>query len=159
MRLYLPATPADLAADVPPRVRAFTVLAPEGVRGEDLEVLEDDARDEAALDSLRRLRDETPSAPPRRLVLAVDAPLTHSPEPLEPGSTTGVVDLEAPVGWSDVAAYLLDEEEAEEAVRAVLVAEDQDGADAALAALWDHPLQWFDASERARLVERWAPRG
>lgn len=158
MRLYLPATLADLAADAPPRLRAFTAQAPADVRGDDLEVLEDEAQDEAALESLRRLRDDAPAAPPRRLVLALDLPLTRTPEPLEEGSSTGVLEVDTPVTWSDVVAFLLDGEDAEDAVRTVLAAEDQDRADAALAELWDHALQWFDASERPRLVEGLAPR-
>lgn len=155
MRVYLPATVADLAADLPPRVRAFTVIAPGGAHGEELEVLEDEAQDEAALDSLRRLRDDTPGAPPRRLVMALDVHPTSVPEPLEAGSATGVLDLDPAPGWEAVVAYLLDEAEAEEAVRRVLTAGNQEEADVALAALWDHPLQWFDASERSQLLARW----
>lgn len=158
MRVYLPATAADLSADAPPTLRAFTVIAPPGIRGEDLEVLEDDAQDEAAVESLRRLRDETPGAAPRRVILAADIHPGVVPEPTEEGSTTGVIALDSPVPWSDVRALLVDEDAAASAVGAVLAADDQEAADEALAALWDRPLQWFDATERELLAERWNAR-
>jgi hypothetical protein len=61
------------------------------------------------------------------------------------------------LGWGDVAAFLIDEDGAAEAVRAVLRAGDQGAADRAVADLWEHPLEWFDISERDALAAAWFP--
>ena len=50
--------------------------------------------------------------------------------------------------WSDVAAILVDLPDAASAVSAVLEADTQEGADEAVAALWEFSLAWFDRSER-----------
>lgn len=145
MRAYLPALSTDLLADTLPERRGFTAVAPSGAGREDLEVLEDDAQTEAALASLIALREAEGEAP-RRIVLAVDV---DAPSP----SGTGVLETAAlGAQWSVVRAILVDAPDAEGAVRAVVRAEGQDEADAAVAALWEHSLEWFDVTERDALA-------
>lgn len=167
MRIYLPALASDLLDDRPPIVEGFTAVPVEGMDAEAVEVLEDDAQTEAALASLARLRDSPGAmsdgvggalAPHRevRVVLAADAPGTEVAV-VDPADTTSHVAIVAPgqLRWSDVAAILVDGPEAAPEVRAVVAADDQDSADAAVAALWARPLQWFDISERDALVATW----
>jgi hypothetical protein len=154
MRVYLPALGSDLSADRPP-VRSGFAAAPErGAAPDDIEVLEDDAQTEAALASLELLREAPPGERPSRVVLAADAPVTTEGEK----GASRVVRVEpGTLGWGDVAAFLIDEDGAAEAVRAVLRAGDQGAADRAVADLWEHPLEWFDISERDALAAAWFP--
>lgn len=144
MRLYLPLISSEINEPVPARP-AFAALPAQGVRGEALEVLEDDAQTEAALVSLTLLRDR-PACAHRRIVLAVDY---SGPIP----SGVGVIETEAidPTRLQPV-ALLVDGPEAESLVRAVIEAEDQDSADDAVAALWDEALEWYDIAEAPALA-------
>lgn len=145
MRIYLPATSSDLIASQPPSGPAWTVNAAPGIGAEDLEVLEDDAQTEAALASLIRLRDEGGAR--RRIVLAADWDGHIS------AADDGVIEVAAAgLQWSDIVAILIDSSAAETAVEAVLVAEEQEDADAAVATLWDESLQWYDREERNALI-------
>ncbi|QWW20316.1 hypothetical protein I6B53_04290 [Schaalia sp. 19OD2882] len=141
MRIFCPAISSDLSANSLAPSTGWTVVAPPGVRGEELEVLEDDAQTEAALASLEMLRD-TPGNALRRIVLAVDVTKADVPE------GEGVVEV-APgaLGWADVVAVLVDGEEAEVLVKAVVEATEQDEADDAVAALWEEALEWYDVEE------------
>lgn len=152
MRVYLPALSSHLLADDIAERPGFAVVAPAGTDREGVEVLEDDAQTEAALASLVDLR-EAEGETPIRLVLAVDAP----DRPLH---GEGVVET-GPIAaaWADVAAILADSPEAESDVRAVLDADEQDEADAAVARLWERALEWFDVTERAALAEDLGLRG
>lgn len=96
-----------------------------------------------------------PQAPPRRVVLAVDAPAVPTSE-AGPAS----VRLLDPLPWAAVAAGLIDGREAEPAVRAAARAWSAAGGDpddaaveAALDALEDHALLWWAAQELDRLDE------
>lgn len=146
MRVYLPLLGSELLADhLPPR-RGFTVVAPPDADAEAVEVLEDDAQTEAALQSLMDLR-EREGEPPARLIAAAEvaqAPLAGE----------GVVETpELAVAWGDVVAILADSPQAGAAVRAVVEAEEQGEADEAVAALWESGLEWFDITERRALAE------
>lgn len=145
MRVYFPAVSSDLLADdVSPRL-AFTALAARDASGEELELLEDDAQTEAALASLVALRQSEGQAL-RRIVLAADID-TETP------SGCGVVTLgERGTQWSKVAAILIDAPQARDAVLAVIEAKEQEEADEAVAALWEHALEWFDITEREELA-------
>ena len=147
MRVYVPAVLSDLSVPLPP-VRSGVLCVPEtGMSGEDVEVLEDDAITEAALSSLELAR-ETDGALPARVVLAVDTPTSTT---LTPGDELEPHIFTAPsfeYTWSDVAAILVDLPDAASAVSAVLEADTQEGADEAVAALWEFSLAWFDRSER-----------
>jgi len=156
MRVYIPAISSDLVDDRPPMANAFTAVVPEGSTAEDAEVLEDAAQTEAALSSLMRLRDASGPEARRRIVLAAEAD-AHTVAVADPADATSQIAEVAPgqLAWEDVRAILVDNPDAEEAVAAVIAAEDQDGADEAVASLWEHALEWFDISEREYLV---APR-
>lgn len=146
MRVYLPLLGSELLADRLPNRRGFTVVAPPDADAETIEVLEDDAQTEAALRSLMELR-EHEGEPPARLVAAADVAGL-------PPEGEGVVETqELAVAWGEVVAILADSPEAAPAVRAVVTAEDQDGADEAVAALWEWGLEWFDITERGALAE------
>ncbi len=155
MRVYLPALSSDLTAERPPAVPGFAAEPPPQARPDDIEMLEDDAQTQAALASLERLRDAPRTERATRLVLAADAPAVRG-EPV--GGADGGLILRVPaprLTWADVVALLVDEGGAAGAVRSVLEAGDQDDADRAVAALWEHPLVWFDASEREALAAAW----
>lgn len=152
MRLYVPALAHDLSLPVPPSHPAFLAVAPTGASGEDIEDLEDDAQTLAALASLDLLRD-APTPYLRRIVMAVDLPISATPSPTD---TPHIATLVPPTfGWGDVVALLIDEDGADDWVQAVISADTQDGADQAVAALWEHSLQWFDISERPALLTHW----
>lgn len=129
--------------------RGFRVIAPNAADSETIEVLEDDAQTEAALVSLMELR-EREGEPMVRLIAAADVADT----PVEgEGEGEGVVETaEIAVSWSEVVAILADSGEASPAVLKVVEASEQDEADEAVAALWEHALEWFDVSERESLA-------
>lgn len=148
MRLYVPATLADLAApDLTSRpASAVTPALRAALVDEDEEGLEMSAFLTAADLAVLRLADG--AGPWRRVVLALEvadavamgpvaADLAHLP------SLVG----ELPVTpWGRVVSIHVDEPEAEERVRAAL---DDDDAYAELAEV---DLLWFDPSERAALL-------
>lgn len=148
MRVYIPILSHELAGEHPPSRTAWVALIPPGTHPDDAEVVEDDAQTEACLDGLTLLRDTETQGALRRIILAVDIP-GRSPAAHE----VGVREVEMPVyEWADVAALLVDGPEAQEAVHAVISAEEQETADEAVAELWDYALEWFDCSERLELA-------
>ncbi len=145
MRVYLPLLGSELLGDSLSSRRGFTVIAPNAADSETIEVLEDDAQTEAALVSLMELR-EREGEPMVRLIAAADVADT-------PVEGEGVVEIaEIAVSWSEVVAILADSGEAAPAVLKVVEASEQDEADEAVAALWEHALEWFDVSERESLA-------
>lgn len=147
MRVYLPLLGSELLADSLSSRRGFTVIAPSAADSETIEVLEDDAQTEAALVSLMELR-EREGEPMVRLIAAADVADTAFE-----GEGEGVVETaEIAVSWSEVVAILADSGQAAPAVRKVVEANEQDEADEAVAALWEHALEWFDVSERESLA-------
>lgn len=150
MRVYLPLLGSELLADSLSSRRGFTVIAPNAADSETIEVLEDDAQTEAALVSLMELR-EREGEPMVRLIAAADVADT-------PVEGEGVVETaEIAVSWSEVVAILADSGEASPAVLKVVEASEQDEADEAVAALWEHALEWFDVSERSTLAQVLGP--
>lgn len=149
MRVYLPLLASELLGDFLSSRRGFTVIAPSAADSETIEVFEDDAQTEAALVSLMELR-EREGEPMVRLIAAADVADT----PVEgEGEGEGVVETaEIAVSWSEVVAILADSGEASPAVLKVVEANEQDEADEAVAALWEHALEWFDVSERESLA-------
>lgn len=145
MRVYLPLLASELLGDSLSSRRGFTVIAPNAAESETIEVLEDDAQTEAALVSLMELR-EREGEPMVRLIAAADVADT-------PVEGEGVVETaEIAVSWSEVVAILADSGHASPAVLKVVEASEQDEADEAVAALWEHALEWFDVSERESLA-------
>lgn len=120
----------------------------------DTEELEYAAMVEAAESSLRLLAQD-PSAPPRRVVAAVDAALSVAPSGGE--HAMSAVLLPGPVPLRDVVSFHIDEAEAEADVRAATGAIGAaDAGDEAAQLLVDqaevHDLLWFDVSELDQLV-------
>lgn len=151
MRVYLPLLGSELLGDSLSSRRGFTVIAPNAADSETIEVLEDDAQTEAALVSLMELR-EREGEPMVRLIAAADVADTALEGEGE-GEGEGVVETaEIAVSWSEVVAILADSGEAAPAVLKVVEASEQDEADEAVAALWEHALEWFDVSERESLA-------
>ena len=136
-RVYLPLTPADLAAalaaGVVPGVRAHAVTPAlrEWYVDGDLEELELAALTDAAQVALLRLAAADRPGPRRRVVAAADAalargagPAVGSSEDAVPGRDVGrsAVVLAAPLAWADVVSVHLDEDEAEPDVDAAIAA-------------------------------------
>ncbi|MDO5700715.1 MAG: hypothetical protein Q4P36_04500 [Bowdeniella nasicola] len=143
MRCFIPLRWADLSADAPAAfhagARAFADTAalravyPEADQEEREFVACLAAGDVSALQA-----DEVP----RRVVAAAD---TTGVEPAKADLVCEVVLSEA-IGWHDVVALLIDEAAAEDTVRRA--SRDQ----AALDALEDYDLLWYDIAERAHLA-------
>ncbi|MCD4549268.1 MULTISPECIES: DUF6912 family protein [unclassified Schaalia] len=148
MRVYLPLISTELSLDVLPRRRCWTARPPLGLNGEERELLEDDAQTEAALDSLILLRENQGNAL-RRIVVALDVDDSWAAN-LSSEGVIAIPDVDCTHG--KIAAILIDGEESEPAVRAVIEAEEQEQADEAIAALWDESLEWYDAEERLVLA-------
>ncbi|MDU0347421.1 DUF6912 family protein [Actinomyces sp. MRS3W] len=152
MRVYLPATAADLAATtISPRTAhaatpALAAVFPE----EDAEGLEVSASLCAADASLMLLAE--PGAQhlaDRRIVIAADVADAEVREIPATGEVLpGTVEVTSPVEWDAVAALLVDEAEAEADVRAARTG-DEDAFEHAA----DADLLWYDVSERAALAE------
>ncbi len=160
MRVFLPALSHELTAAYPVNRQGWVARIPTGTHPEQAEVYEDDAVTEAALDSLSLLRDEPTSAGVnksafRRLVLALDVPENSvtfvSDEAADEDGVVFPVEIEN-IEWAQVAALMVDDGDAEEAVQAVLRAEDQETADHAIAELWEYAIGWFDIAEREALA-------
>lgn len=151
MRVYVPATAADLrASQISARLaHAATRTLAEALTEEDEEGLEVSASLCAADSSLMLLA--VPGAetlPSRRVVVAADVD-GASVEELAVGEDVlpGTVRLGAPVPWESVAALLVDEAAAEGDVEAA-----RRGDEEAFERTAEADLLWFDVSERAHLA-------
>lgn len=153
MRIYLPATAADLAADpiTARRAHAATDSLAAALPDEDEEGLEVSASLCAADASVLLLSEPGASGlADRRVVIAADV---DSPRELAPSDDVlpGTVELSADVPWDDVAAILVDEPRAEADVRAARTGDEEAFERAAEA-----DLLWYDVSERPALAsEAW----
>lgn len=155
MRIYLPATSADLSrpAGVPPRWgHAVTAELRRALPEEDDEGLEASAMLAAADESIAHLRAAS-SALPRRVVLAADVPDSSVvvPERARPwregdDQLPSAVELRATVPWDAVVSIHVDAPDAEPDVTAAL--ED----DAAIDQAAEHDLLWHDIVEREVLA-------
>ena len=151
MRIYLPATAADLVADpIPARnAHAATPSLAAALPDEDEEGLEVSASLCAADASVLLLSDPGASGlADRRVVIASDID-DGSAHELTPSDDVlpGTVALGAGVSWDDVAAILIDDPLAEADVRAARTGDEEAFERAAEA-----DLLWYDVSERPALA-------
>ena len=151
MRVYLPATAADLTAPAlsPRTAHAATAALAAALPEEDQEGLEVSASLCAADSSLVRLsRPEADGLVDRRVVVAADVAPEHVRE-LAPDEDVlpGTVQVTAPVPWDDVASLLVDEAAAEADVRAA-----RGGDEAAFERAAEADLLWYDVCEREHLA-------
>ena len=147
MRIYYPVLARELEeGNLAPRP-AYCVDASSSLRGEDLELAEDDARDLAALDSLALLRDEQEGALSRCIIAADIEGISVAHFDGEVAQTQPCAPVE-----SHIAAYFIDHPDASEKVCAVLDAQTQDEADEAVARLWDESMEWYAPEEREDVI-------
>ena len=151
MRVYLPATAADLSAPTisPRTAHAVTSALARALPDEDEETLEASASLCAADASLMLL--SGPGAgvlADRRVVIAADVDAAAVSEvPVSEEILPGTVQVGDPVAWEAVAALLVDEREVESDVRAA-----RTGDEAAFERVGEADLLWFDVSEREYLA-------
>ncbi|WP_194948291.1 DUF6912 family protein [Actinomyces trachealis] len=151
MRIYLPATAADLrAAAISPRsAHAAVASLAEALPEEDEEGLEVSASLCAADASLLLLAEPGAEAlAPRRVVVAadVDAAVVEE-QPVSEEVLPGTVRVTDEVVWAEVAALLVDEAAAEADVSAA-----RKGDEEAFERAAEADLLWFDVSEREHLA-------
>ena len=147
MRIYYPVLARELEeGNLVPRP-AYCVDPSSSLRGEDLELAEDDARDLAALDSLALLRDEQEGALSRCIIAADIEGISVAHFDGEVAQTQPCAPVE-----SHIAAYFIDHPDASEKVCAVLDAQTQDEADEAVAQLWDESMEWYAPEEREDVI-------
>lgn len=151
MRVYLPATAADLSApQIGPRTAyAVTPALARALPDEDEEALEASAGLCAADASLTLLAAPGAEAlADRRIVIAADVGTAQVTEPEASGDALpGTVRVKVPVAWEAVAALLVDEPAAEADVRAA-----RTGDEKALERAAEADLLWYDVSEREPLA-------
>lgn len=161
MRIYIPATAADLhAAEISPRwAHAVTPALRDALPQEDDEGCAESAMLAAADESLMRLR-EAPTDLARRVVVVADAaPATVQLPPQrswQPGDDRlpSAVQVTEPVGWHEVAAIYVDEATSSEIVhRAMTIAETDTDFERANDAAYELDLLWYDVVELDRLRE------
>lgn len=147
MRIYYPVLARELEeGNLVPRP-AYCVDPSSSLRGEDLELAEDDARDLAALDSLALLRDEQEGALSRCIIAADIEGISVAHFDGEVAQTQPCAPVE-----SHIVAYFIDHPDASEKVCAVLAAQTQDEADEAVAQLWDESMEWYAPEEREDVI-------
>lgn len=147
MRIYYPVLARELEeGNLVPRP-AYCVDPSSSLRGEDLELAEDDARDLAALDSLALLRDEQEGALSRCVIAADIEGISVVHFDGEVAQTQPCAPVE-----SHIAAYFIDHPDVSDRVCAVLDAQTQDEADEAVARLWDESLEWYAPEEREDVI-------
>ena len=155
MRIYLPATSADLSRPdgVPPRwAHAVTAELRRALPDEDDEGLEAAALLAAADESIDHLRAATTAAP-RRVVIAAEI-AESATVPVERArqwqagddQLPSAVDVRATVPWRDVVSIHVDDEAAAADVSAAL--EDDTVVDRAA----EHDLLWHDITEREQVA-------
>ena len=144
MRIYLPATAADLrAAELSPRyAHAVTDALRDEYPDADIDVLEFHAQSNAALGSLHLLRHDL-DAPPVRVVVAADVPDALLGKVADPPVASALA-LSEPVTWRDVVCVFADEDTARPLV-------EQARVEATKAV--DADLLWYDRSEVEALAD------
>ena len=147
MRLYYPVLARELEEGIFPLRQAYCVRPDCMLRGEDLEVVEDDARTLAALDSLALLREEETGAL-SRCIIAADIDGVSWEEYDNDVAQTSVC---AP-GEDSIAAYFIDHPDATPLVRDVIGDQTQEEADDAVAQLWEESMEWYAPEERDLVV-------
>lgn len=155
MRLYLPASPSDLASpEITVRVAsAVTPALAEALPEEDQEGLEHSAfltaADLSALDLAAAPDSSGPPVPARRCVLAVEVsePSWQGPPPQDLAHLPSVCGLLGPLPWSALVSIHLDEEDVAATIAGLARAESD-----AWEELAERDMLWFDAAERSALV-------
>ena len=155
MRVYLPATVADLSAPAIPsrQAHAATASLAAALPDEDEEGLEVSACLCAADSSVIAISEQDEAQKRyRRVVIAADVERENLRE-LEVDDETlpGTVQVLVDVPWDDVAAVLADEDQASADVK--LAAE---GDEDAFERSADADLLWFDVCEVAVLAKNWS---
>lgn len=149
MRIYLPATTADLASPeglLPRWAHAVTPALRAALPEEDEEGWELAAMLAAADDSVDLLAAD--DSLPRRLVVAADVEesAVRVPDRGEEDRAPSAVEVTRPVSWTDVVSLHVDEDAAAEDVAAAAV-----GDEAALDRAAERDLLWYDVTELADL--------
>lgn len=144
MRVYIPATPADLASCLagawePTAGFAVTPRLLEVSSLEDSDLLDEQARDAAALASVAEL------GSPRRIVIVADC--DRSQVALAPQRHPAAVELAGRVSREEIACAFVDEDDAAEDAAAATK-----GDVDALDRLYERGLLWYDAGEFEGLV-------
>jgi hypothetical protein len=139
MRVYIPATPADLASCLgaawePRAAFAVTPRLLEVSSLEDSDLLDEQARDAAALASVAELGST------RRVVIVADC--DRSQVTLAPQRHPAAVELAGRVSRDEIACAFVDEDDAAEDAAAAAK-----GDAAALDRLYERDLLWYDAGE------------
>ena len=151
MRVYLPATAADLSSESlsPRTAHAATASLAAALPDEDEEGLEVSASLCAADSSVMLLAEPAAQGlADRRVVVAADVdPEVVREVPAGDDVLPGTVEVAADVPWDRVAALLVDEAEAEADVRLARTGDEEAFERAAEA-----DLLWFDVTERAALA-------
>src|SRR5690625_3200250 len=164
MRIYVPATAADIAAEtIAPRwAHAVTPALRQALPEEDDEGLAESAMLAAADESLLRLRADAPAVA-RRVVVVAEVPsaAVAVPEtrPWRPGDDRlpSAVEVVAPVSWHEVEAIHVDDPHSQDVVRRALLPEAEEAALAeAVEAAYELDLLWYDIVELSRLREELA---
>src|SRR5690625_1567488 len=164
MRIYVPATAADIAAEaIAPRwAHAVTPALRQALPEEDDEGLAESAMLAAADESLLRLRAES-RVVARRVVVVAEVPSASVtvPEtrPWRPGDERlpSAVEVLAPVGWQDVEAIHVDDTHSQDVVRRALrPASGEAELAEAVEAAYELDLLWYDIVELSRLREELA---
>lgn len=135
MRAYLPLTLSDLQEPTPPRRRPVLIQLKPGATADQVEEALESALEDAAFASLQlegQLR-----RTPCRVVAVGDVP----------------ADRPELASWKQVESLMVDLPEARIIASQVLEEEDEQTANALVEDLFEHPLGWHDASERAILAQ------
>lgn len=151
MRIYLPATAADLTADslTPRQAHAVTKDLAAALPDEDEEGLEVSASLCAADSSLVLLAASQVEAD-RRVVVAADVEAYNVREvPVCEDVLPGTVELLHGLTWDEVTALLVDEASVEADVRLA-----RTGDEEAFERVAEADLLWYDVSERSELSGR-----
>lgn len=150
MRIYIPATLADLAADEVParRAHAFTPALARALGETDPEAGEYEAMLAAAADALGLLATRFEAGPLVRVVIAADVD-DAPPAPADPAASAV---LAPSVRWDQVVAFHVDDpsDAAAQQVLGRAVGAPDDDEQAAAAVELD--LLWYDAAEREELL-------
>lgn len=135
MLCFLPLTATELDNDFPPdRTALVPKDRPTGPDAETPEFLEEEARDDAAFESLEYAR--IAGTLPTRLVAS-----------FEVGARAGT-----PRTWDALDSIYVDDTLGRAICARLLQAQTQEAADALAEDLYDEPMMWFDGSERESLA-------
>lgn len=161
MRIYIPATCADITSDaISARlVHAHTAQLEQEAdlhdvpAGERRDVLEAMAMNAAADDSLRLLTAcaRAENVVPRRVVIVADVPDSFLESCADSGQLPTALVLTRPVSWKHVESIHVDDDEALDDVEGAI-----SGDETAFERSYEYELMWYDVSERHDLIRAFA---